>query len=235
MWAPTPAHVPVPAPSRPASPPPNRSQELTLDENKLPYTPAVHASCFVLGIFLTFSGIGVLSTGPRRPVGLDESNLEMMAKVKANGEGIVAVSDQGETQLEFPPATPGAGLGTERGNNGSGSRGISFLSGSGLPLILSPLGTFSMSPAAELMPASIPIRADVRRASLPASFGGSPGVLLAAGTTIVGMAPLLRDDFFREMAVSIMGGLAFGSVLALVAVPVFYALLFSIGNSHKAA
>ena len=38
-----------------------------------------------------------------------------------------------------------------------------------------------MSPAAELMPASIPIRADVRRASLPASFGGSPGVLLAAG------------------------------------------------------
>ena len=59
-------------------------------------------------------------------------------------------------------------------------------------------------------------------------------VLLAAGTTIVGMAPLLRDDFFREMAVSIMGGLAFGSVLALLAVPVFYALLFSIGNSRKA-
>ena len=60
-------------------------------------------------------------------------------------------------------------------------------------------------------------------------------VLLAAGTTIIGMAPLLRDDFFREMAVSIMGGLAFGSVLALLAVPVFYALLFSIGSSRKAA
>ena len=60
-------------------------------------------------------------------------------------------------------------------------------------------------------------------------------VLLAAGTTIVGMAPLLRDDFFREMAVSIMGGLAFGSVLALIAVPVFYAMLFSIGNSRKEA
>ena len=59
-------------------------------------------------------------------------------------------------------------------------------------------------------------------------------VLLAAGTTIVGMAPLLRDDFFREMAVSIMGGLAFGSVLALLAVPVFYALLFSIGKSRNA-
>jgi len=60
-------------------------------------------------------------------------------------------------------------------------------------------------------------------------------VLLAAGTTIIGMAPLLRDDFFREMAVSIMGGLAFGSVLALLAVPVFYALLFSIEQNRQAS
>ena len=60
-------------------------------------------------------------------------------------------------------------------------------------------------------------------------------MLLAAGTTIVGMAPLLRDDFFREMAVSIMCGLAFGSVLAMIAVPVFYALLFSIGSRIKTA
>ena len=43
---------------------------------------------------------------------------------------------------------------------------------------------------------------------------------------IVGIASLLRDDFFREMAVSITGGLAVGSVLDLVAVGVFYALLF---------
>ena len=49
--------------------------------------------------------------------------------------------------------------------------------------------------------------------------------LLAAGMAIVGIAPVLRDDFFRKMAVSIMGGLAFGSVLALVAVAVFYAQL----------
>ena len=60
-------------------------------------------------------------------------------------------------------------------------------------------------------------------------------MLLTAGTTIVGMAPLLRDDFFREMAVSIMGGLAFGSVLAMIAVPVFYALLFLIGSRIKTA
>lgn len=47
-------------------------------------------------------------------------------------------------------------------------------------------------------------------------------VMLAAGTTIAGMSPLLRDAFFREMAVSIMGGLAFATLLTLIAVPVFY-------------
>jgi multidrug efflux pump subunit AcrB len=52
-------------------------------------------------------------------------------------------------------------------------------------------------------------------------------VLLASGTTIAGMVPLLSDSFFREMAVSIMGGLAFGTILTLLAIPVFYRLLFS--------
>ena len=47
-------------------------------------------------------------------------------------------------------------------------------------------------------------------------------VMLAAGTTIAGMSPLLADPFFREMAVCIMGGLAFATLLTLVAVPVFY-------------
>ncbi len=49
-------------------------------------------------------------------------------------------------------------------------------------------------------------------------------VMLAAGTTIAGMSPLLADAFFREMAVCIMGGLAFATLLTLVAVPVFYRL-----------
>ena len=47
-------------------------------------------------------------------------------------------------------------------------------------------------------------------------------VMLAAGTTIAGMSPLLADPFFREMAVCIMGGLAFATLLTLLAVPVFY-------------
>ncbi len=47
-------------------------------------------------------------------------------------------------------------------------------------------------------------------------------VMLAAGTTIAGMSPLLADPFFLEMAVCIMGGLAFATLLTLIAVPVFY-------------
>lgn len=52
-------------------------------------------------------------------------------------------------------------------------------------------------------------------------------VMLAAATTILGMAPLLSDAFFVSMAVTIMGGLAFASVLTLVAAPVFYYLFFA--------
>ncbi len=52
-------------------------------------------------------------------------------------------------------------------------------------------------------------------------------VILAAVTTILGMAPLLTDAFFQSMAVTIMGGLAFSSILTLIAAPVFYYLLFA--------
>ncbi|NLW04135.1 MAG: efflux RND transporter permease subunit, partial [Pseudomonadaceae bacterium] len=48
---------------------------------------------------------------------------------------------------------------------------------------------------------------------------------LAAGTTILGMLPLLTDAFFSSMAVTIMGGLLFATLLTLVAVPVLYASL----------
>ena len=58
-------------------------------------------------------------------------------------------------------------------------------------------------------------------------------VLLAAGTTIAGMAPLLRDAFFLEMAVCIMGGLAFATLLTLIAAPVFYRI--AMGKALQAA
>lgn len=53
-------------------------------------------------------------------------------------------------------------------------------------------------------------------------------VALAAITTILGVLPLLFDPFFADMSVTIMGGLAFATLLTLVAVPVFYSLLYRI-------
>ncbi len=47
-------------------------------------------------------------------------------------------------------------------------------------------------------------------------------VVLAAATTILGMVPLLSDAFFASMAVAIMGGLGFASVLTLIGVPALY-------------
>ncbi len=53
-------------------------------------------------------------------------------------------------------------------------------------------------------------------------------VMLAAGTTILGMTPLIFDAFFQGMAVTIIGGLAFATVLTLIATPVFYGLFFRV-------
>lgn len=53
-------------------------------------------------------------------------------------------------------------------------------------------------------------------------------VALTAATTILGMTPLLYDAFFVSMAVTIMAGLAFATVLTLIAVPTLYAVFFRI-------
>ncbi|MGJ3231890.1 MAG: efflux RND transporter permease subunit [Oceanicaulis sp.] len=53
-------------------------------------------------------------------------------------------------------------------------------------------------------------------------------VMLAAGTTILGMTPLIFDAFFQGMAVTIISGLAFATVLTLIATPVIYALFFKV-------
>ncbi|GAK87796.1 acriflavin resistance protein [Vibrio ponticus] len=53
-------------------------------------------------------------------------------------------------------------------------------------------------------------------------------VLLGALTTILGVAPLLIDPFFKSMAVTIMFGLLFATILTLVVIPLFYALFFRV-------
>jgi len=53
-------------------------------------------------------------------------------------------------------------------------------------------------------------------------------VVNAAATTVFGMAPLLQDVFWVSMAVAIMFGLAFGTILTMVLVPVLYALFYKV-------
>ena len=55
-------------------------------------------------------------------------------------------------------------------------------------------------------------------------------VSMAAMTTVLGMLPLLQDAFFIAMAVTIMFGLGFATVLTLIVVPVLYAIFFKVEN-----
>ncbi|MGI2920659.1 efflux RND transporter permease subunit [Vibrio diabolicus] len=53
-------------------------------------------------------------------------------------------------------------------------------------------------------------------------------VSMAALTTILGMIPLVFDAFFGSMAITIMAGLGFATVLTLIVVPVMFAILFRV-------
>ena len=53
-------------------------------------------------------------------------------------------------------------------------------------------------------------------------------VAMAAGTTILGMAPLLPDPMFGGMAVAIMGGLFVATLLTIIVLPAFYATFYGL-------
>ena len=53
-------------------------------------------------------------------------------------------------------------------------------------------------------------------------------VLMASLTTIVGMIPLIGDPMYSSMAITIMGGLTFGTIITLILLPIFYVVLFRI-------
>ena len=53
-------------------------------------------------------------------------------------------------------------------------------------------------------------------------------VVLAAATTVLGVVPLLQDVFWIGMAVTIMAGLTFDTVLTMILVPVLYAILYRV-------
>jgi multidrug efflux pump subunit AcrB len=53
-------------------------------------------------------------------------------------------------------------------------------------------------------------------------------VTLAAATTVLGVAPLLQDVFWVGLAVTVMAGLTFGTVLTMILVPVLYATVYGL-------
>lgn len=67
----------------------------------------------------------------------------------------------------------------------------------------------------------------LEEAILASARGRMLPVTLGAMTTILGVAPLLADPFFRSMTVVIMFGLGFATLLTLLVVPVLYSLFFS--------
>ena len=67
-------------------------------------------------------------------------------------------------------------------------------------------------------------------ALLKSSMSRLRPVMMASLTTVLGMIPLLTDAMFGSLAVTIMGGLLFGTVITLLFIPVLYALCFGITN-----
>ncbi|MHA1738475.1 MAG: efflux RND transporter permease subunit [Candidatus Heimdallarchaeota archaeon] len=53
-------------------------------------------------------------------------------------------------------------------------------------------------------------------------------VVMAAGTTILGMLPLIPDPMFGGMSVTIMGGLFVATILTIIVLPSFYAIFFNL-------
>jgi multidrug efflux pump subunit AcrB len=53
-------------------------------------------------------------------------------------------------------------------------------------------------------------------------------VMMASLTTILGMIPLVNDDMFGSMAVTMMSGLLIGTLITLIMMPVLYAILYNV-------
>ena len=76
--------------------------------------------------------------------------------------------------------------------------------------------------------------ADVYKAIVESGVSRLRPVALAALTTALGMIPLVFDAFFVAMAVTVIFGLMVATVLTMVVVPVFYAILFRVPTPDPA-
>lgn len=58
-------------------------------------------------------------------------------------------------------------------------------------------------------------------------------VMMGALTTVLGVLPLLLDAFFKSMAVVLVFGLTFATLLTLVVVPALYSVVFKVDDSES--
>ncbi len=65
-------------------------------------------------------------------------------------------------------------------------------------------------------------------ATIAAGMSRVRPVALGAATTILGVMPLIQDAFWVAMALTMMCGLTFGTILTIILVPTFYATLYGI-------
>ena len=66
---------------------------------------------------------------------------------------------------------------------------------------------------------------EMHQALIDSSSSRFRPVMMASLTTILGMIPLLPDDMFGSMAVTMMSGLLIGTLITLIFIPVLYALI----------
>ena len=67
---------------------------------------------------------------------------------------------------------------------------------------------------------------DPHQAIIDATISRIRPVFLAAATTVLGVIPLVADLFWQGLAVSIMAGLSFGTVLTMILLPVLYSFFY---------
>lgn len=66
----------------------------------------------------------------------------------------------------------------------------------------------------------------VYQAIVDATISRIRPVFLATATTVLGVIPLVSDVFWQGLAVAIMAGLTFGTLLTMILLPVFYSIFY---------
>ncbi len=144
---------------------------------------------------------------------------------------IVALSNAYRPPLIMVLVIPFVMIGVTPGLLMSGA-GFGFIAGLG---IMSLAGMMIKNSVVLLDQINTNINAGMSRytATVEAAVQRLNPVMNAAATTVLGMIPLLGDIFWVAMAVTIMFGLAFGTLLTMLMVPVLYATFYRLRASSE--